>query len=433
MMARCGRTYHRSPYISKYFLVWVITRIEAARPALQIYRIHAVARQILFLLTTSVYNFKYKQLDDLDKPDEPDERAIVSVAFHSRGQFFATGAKDGSITIYDSRDLSIMDVIEDRRPELSLRHSTTKPPWSLFFDARIEDCSLESVVVLAFHPVRPLLAVGYERTKVPVFYEGNGSKWRRYRDNFDYAEFKRRGRGFPGSFRTFVFCGDTTTLIALTTDGTIFIYDIDRLWRKNSISHKQPPSCLAYNAALNVIATGTKHGKVRLCTTRYLRIGLAFRFKILCKEQVHRSAVKALAFHPTLHLLASGSEDNSVAVCTILTGDRNDDGHFSLEKLYYIRTHTHMVQSVSFHPALFLLASVSYDGTILVHDIQPFGGKEIMFVPPPPYTISLFGMSTVAFHPHYPLLAAAVSRRRKAVVVYNTDLFFSTRMQYYAD
>ena len=158
------------------------------------------------------------------------------------------------------------------------------------------------------------------------------------------------------------FSPDTKRLASGSSDDTIRLWDVETGEEIATLPLDKPVTtmALAFSPCGSVIAGGMG-GELRLWSTESLTT-------LLVIPQTQKQSPYALAFSPCGKYLASGTwwqrgmEKMAIRLWEVATG----------ENIHTFWGHTTDVQSLAFSPDSTILASGSFDGTILLWDIKPF-------------------------------------------------------------
>jgi GTPase SAR1 family protein len=151
--------------------------------------------------------------------------------------------------------------------------------------------------------------------------------------------------------------------------------------------HKSAVYSVAYNPAGRVLATGSHDKTVKLWDVA--------SGKLLRILEGHNDIVSSAAFDPTGQTLASGSDDHTVKLWDVASG----------RLLRTLEAHTSYVEAIAFSIDGRLLASKSRDGTLRLWSCETWETVAVISEPAHP----TFWISSLAFHPTLPILAASGS------------------------
>jgi WD40 repeat protein len=140
-------------------------------------------------------------------------------------------------------------------------------------------------------------------------------------------------------------------------------------------------------------------------------------------EHGHIKGVATVAFHPTLPFLATGSFDHTAKLWRFDPDELDED----IMSATYVATlggdkgHRNFVNSVAFHPTLPLLATASFDHTAKLWQFDPDGSEATNMSATCEATLKGHGnsVSSVSFHPALPLLATGSNDRTAKLWSFN--------------
>jgi WD40 repeat protein len=203
-------------------------------------------------------------------------------------------------------------------------------------------------------------------------------------------------------------------LIAVASANEVTLIDAETQQTISKISGELGDvQSIAFSPLSRLLATGgcTPQG----CTTNQGQITLwdissPQQPKQLANFPAHQALVKTVAFDPRRPILASGSYDTSIILWNI--ADPQKVERFSAP----LQGHSSFVESIAFHPNGGILVSASDDKTIIVWNVEAPSNTGAIGLPLKEHTASI---NSVAFRPDGKQLASAANDN--SVLLWNFD------------
>jgi WD40 repeat protein len=249
------------------------------------------------------------------------QRYCKPVAFSPDGKILATGARDGTIQLWDVA-----------------AGSMSRPPlW--------DDLDLNLVSALAFSPDGKTLA-SVRRTGQQI------ELW-----NPTTGHLRSKIKGHTGVIWDLAFSPDGTHLASACSDTMVRIWDPTRDQEARSLAEHDDVRGVAFGPDGTYLASA---GRDRTVTLWDLATGQVVRVL-----RGHTDTVHCVAISPDGRRAASGGEDRSVRIWEVATG----------KELHVLQGHAASVLDLAFSPDGKILASAGDDRTVRIWDADT--GREI--------------------------------------------------------
>lgn len=259
--------------------------------------------------------------------------AVSSIAYSRDGNVIATGAEDGSVTLWNIRDPGRSPLIDKNR------HKT----WIWALRASVDG---------------KWLATGSDDSTVAL--------WAVSDQGFEY----RRSIPDTGSshlVRGLSFSPESSLLAIATTDGSVRVWDLEQEKVLHEfMASRQPVRCVEFSPDGRSLATGAEDG-----TISFWDLGgnpLSCDGGSESAGFKHGAAVWGIRFHPDGDRLASCSEDHCIKLWDLK----------HKREAQTLIGHTAWVLGIQFNSDGSLLASASEDGTARLWDQE--GNQTAIFV-----------------------------------------------------
>jgi len=282
---------------------------------------------------------------------------IRRVAFNDRGNFAASGSDDGRMIVWDLRDGSERFVYEDHDgpvlsvgfgPQSELVASASADGTVNIYDVQtgelvqtLDDGHDGAVTDLVFTPDGDFIITSGEDSDMIRWEISTGALVRRY-------------IGHAGRINAIDISEDGTLLAsAAATDNAVFIWDArtGAILRRLT-GHADQPWDVAFSPTSSLLVTGSQDGSVRVWDSETGTEQLRFLG--------HGSGVTAVDFSPDGLNLLSGAQNSETRLWDIKNG----------AELSRYTDHQEPVYSVDYSPDGRLAVSGSWDTTLRIWDVQ---------------------------------------------------------------
>jgi len=300
---------------------------------------------------------------------EWNHRAIKCVAFDPALQKLAGGGLDGTITLWDTVEGTLLRTFERRRSQFEWQRSEIA---SVAFDPAGRNLASGSgngtvnlwdtasgellytfpgqsgsVAGVAFHPTGRMLAGGAD--------DGTVNLW-----NSTDGKLLRSFRGPRSEVVSIAFDPTGNILARASADGTVILWDIldgaiPRLFER----HRSPVSSVGFEPTGRMLAIGSLDNTVKLWDVPNSKLR-----RVL---EGHRGSVVALSFHQSKPLFATMGWDDTIRIWSSETWD----------VLAVIQRHAHYrFRGLSFHPSLPRLAAAGARLSLYELDLDVLLGER---------------------------------------------------------
>jgi len=289
---------------------------------------------------------------------------ILGVAFDPRGSTLASGSRDGTVKLWETRSGKLLRTLNEKSGRV----------WSVAFD-----------------PQGETLAGGAGLGSVELWEARSGKLLRTLEGHSNWAA-------------TVAFDPQGSMLASGSFDDTVKLWDArgGKLLRTLN-GHQAWVRSITFDPQGSTLASGSDDGTVKLWEAR--------SGKLLRTFEGHRGRVHSVAFDPQGSTLASGSSDETVKLWETRSG----------KLLRTLEGHTMTVSGVAFSPDGHLLASQSFDQTIRLWSCQTWETLAVVREP----TQTHWPAPAPAFHPRLPVLAAAAEADEKSPTIHLWELDLS--------
>ncbi|MBD2153096.1 caspase family protein [Leptolyngbya sp. FACHB-16] len=314
-----------------------------------------------------------------------EEKATIhSISFNSKGNIIASGSLDGSITLWNFRDSSILKSFKGHSSLVSTvvfspngqilascSHDSTMCLWNLAGELISSPLHEHSSPLnsIAFSPNGQFIASGSADGTICLWDLGR---------NIIFSSFQ----GHENSVNSLAFSPNGQLLVSGSSDNTLCLWNLNGNPTGSPFrGHHNRINSVTFSPNGQSIISGSSDGTVCLWDLGGSLIGSPFKG--------HEGSINSVAFSPSGNLIASGSDDCSIRIWDLkgsLIG-------------VPLQSYNHTVLSVIFSPSEQHIVSCSDDRTIRTWDIE----SELVEVPVQTHN---GGVWSVSFSPNGEIIAS---------------------------